>query len=87
MSIVQSILDDFDAATYLANQRLEQLKNVQFEPIMKRLYNDILHKGLRENFKYYFADFVRKGGTPPPPLGIFSGKKGVTDLGGTPLPP
>ena len=21
---------------------------------------------IRENFKYYFADFVRKGGTPPP---------------------
>ena len=42
---------------------------------------------LREDFKYYFADFVRKGGTPPPLTDFFSGKKGVTDLGGTPLPP
>ena len=41
---------------------------------------------VREGVKYYFADFVRKGGTPPP-LRIFFGKKGVTDLGGTPLPP
>ena len=23
-------------------------------------------QNLRENFKYYFADFVRKGGIPPP---------------------
>ena len=22
---------------------------------------------IREPFKYYFADFVRKGGAPPPP--------------------
>ena len=43
---------------------------------------------LREGVKYYFADFVRKGGTPPPPFtDFFSGKEGVTDLGGTPLPP
>ena len=41
---------------------------------------------LREGVKYYFADFVRKGGTPPF-TDFFSGKKGVTDLGGTPLPP
>ena len=42
---------------------------------------------IREDFKYYFADFVRKGGTPPPFTDFFSGKEGVTDLGGTPLPP
>ena len=42
---------------------------------------------LREDFKYYFADFVRKWGTPPPIYKKNSGKKGVTDLGGTPLPP
>ena len=41
---------------------------------------------IREGVKYYFADFVRKGGTPPPFTDFF-GKKGVTDLGGTPLPP
>ena len=41
---------------------------------------------LREASKYYFADFVRKGGTPPPFTDFFSGKKGVTDLGGTPPP-
>ena len=41
---------------------------------------------LREAVKYYFADFVRKWGTPPV-YGFFFGKKGVTDLGGTPLPP
>ena len=25
----------------------------------------IFNRKLREDFKYYFADFVRKGGTPP----------------------
>ena len=40
---------------------------------------------VRKDFKYYFADFVRKGGTPPPLRTKFSPKK-VTDLGGT-LPP
>ena len=39
--------------------------------------------GPREGVKYYFADFVRKGGTPPPLWTKFSPKK-VTDLGGTP---
>ena len=36
---------------------------------------------LREGVKYYFADFVRKGGTPLPSLfmDFFPGKKGVTD--------
>ena len=42
---------------------------------------------VRGNFKYYFVDFVRNGGTPPPfPDKIFS-KEGVTDLGDTPPPP
>ena len=36
--------------------------------------------------KYYFADFIRKWGTRPR-LQISFGKKGVTDLGGTPFPP
>ena len=40
---------------------------------------------LREDFKYYFADFVRKGGTPPFTDKIFAKKK-VTDLGGSPPP-
>ena len=39
---------------------------------------------LREDFKYYFADFVRKGGTPPPFTDKIFSKKKVTDLGGTP---
>ena len=39
------------------------------------------------NFKYYFGDFVRKGGTPPPFTDKIFGKKGVTDLGGTPPSP
>ena len=43
------------------------------------------HDALRGGVKYYFADFVRKGGTPPPFTDFFFGKKGVTDLGGTPL--
>ena len=34
-----------------------------------------LPKGLREDFKYYFADFVRKGGPPPPLRTKFSPKK------------
>ena len=41
---------------------------------------------LREEVKYYFADLIRKGGTPSP----FSDKnfsgEGVTDLGSTPSP-
>ena len=44
-------------------------------------------KSIREAVKYYFADFVRKWGYPSPVYGFFWGKKGVTDLGGTPLPP
>ena len=36
--------------------------------------------------KYYFADFVRKGGNPPPLMDFCFGKKGVTDLSGTTLP-
>ena len=39
---------------------------------------------LRERVKYYFADFVLKGGTRPPFTNFFPGKKGGTDLGGTP---
>ena len=42
---------------------------------------------LREVFKYYFADFVRKGGTPPPFTDKIFSKKKVTDLGVTPRPP
>ena len=41
---------------------------------------------VRENFKYYFADFVRKG-VPPPLYGQNFRKKKVTDLGGTPPSP
>ena len=41
---------------------------------------------LREDFKYYFADFVRKGGPPPPFTDKIFSKKKVTDLGGTPPP-
>ena len=43
--------------------------------------------GVREDIKYYFADFVRKGGTPPPFTDKIFSKKKVTDLGGTPPPP
>ena len=42
---------------------------------------------LREYVKYYFADFVRKGGTPPPFTDKIFAKKKVTDLGGTPPSP
>ena len=45
-----------------------------------------LQNVLREDFKYYFADFVRKGGIPPPLTDFFFDEKGVTDLGGTPPP-
>ena len=47
----------------------------------------ILHQWLRGDVKYYFADFVRNGGAPPPFTDKIFGKEGVTDLGGTPLPP
>ena len=38
---------------------------------------------LREAFKYYFADFFRKGGTPPL-YGIFLAKKELRNRGGPP---
>ena len=41
---------------------------------------------LRENFKYYFADFVRKGGSPPPLRTKFSPKKRLR-IRGVPPPP
>ena len=41
---------------------------------------------LREVVKYYFADFVRKGGSPPPLYGQNFCQQKVTDLGGTPPP-
>ena len=41
----------------------------------------------REDFKYYFADFVRKGGTPPPLRTKFSPKKRLRIWGVPPLPP
>ena len=47
----------------------------------------VLSIHIRENFKYYFADFVRKRGTPPPFTDKIFAKKKVTDLGGTPPPP
>ena len=46
-----------------------------------------LYAHFREDIKYYFADFVRKGVTPPPFTDKIFAKKKVTDLGGTPLPP
>ena len=39
-----------------------------------------------EPFKYYFADFVRKGGTPPP-LRIFFPAKKELRIWGVPPPP
>ena len=41
---------------------------------------------LREPFKYYFADFVRKGGTPPPLYGLFFRQKRSYGFGGYPPP-
>ena len=41
---------------------------------------------IKEVVKYYFADFVRKGGTPPPFTDKIFANKIVTDLGGTPPP-
>ena len=35
----------------------------------------VYEPSLREGVKYYFADFVRKGGTPLPPFTDFSPKK------------
>ena len=46
----------------------------------------VFRHGLRENFKYYFADFVRKGGTPPPLRTKFSPKKRLR-IWGVPPPP
>ena len=42
---------------------------------------------LREPFKYYFADFVRKGGGGTPQIrnSFFAGKKIRKGGGGTPL--
>ena len=43
-----------------------------------------LHTSNSEAFKYYFADFVRKGGTLPPFTDKIFGKKGVTEIWGNP---
>ena len=42
---------------------------------------------IREVVKYYFADFVRKGGTPPPLYGFFFRQGGSYGFGGYPPPP
>ena len=42
---------------------------------------------IREVVKYYFADFARKGGTPPPFTDKIFAKKKLRILGGTPAPP
>ena len=42
---------------------------------------------LREVVKYYFADFVRKGGTPPPLRTKFLPKKKLRIWGVPPPPP
>ena len=58
-----------------------------FTKILKRYWsyrNPI--RMLREDFKYYFADFVRKGGTPPPLRTKFSPKKRLR-IWGVPPPP
>ena len=61
---------------------------------LKTLQNTIAKQSLfwedfREGVKYYFADFVRKGGTPtPPPLyGFFFRQGGSYGFGGYPPPP
>ena len=38
---ISSILDDLESYYFVASQRSEQPKNVQLEPIVKRLNNDI----------------------------------------------
>ena len=45
----------------------------------------LVQVNLREDFKYYFADFVRKGGTPPLYGQNFLQKKGY-GFGGYPPP-
>ena len=42
--------------------------------------------GPREGVKYYFADFIRKGGTPPPFLDKIFAKKSYGFGGYSPLP-
>ena len=42
---------------------------------------------IREPSKYYFADFVRKGGTPPPLRIFFPAKKELRIWGVPPSPP
>ena len=41
---------------------------------------------LREDIKYYFADFVRKGDTPPPFTDKFVAKKNIGLRGYPPRP-
>ena len=51
------------------------------------MLKDECQMSIREDFKYYFADFVRKGGPPPPLYGQnFRQKKGY-GFGGYPPPP
>ena len=42
---------------------------------------------VRGDVKYYFADFVCKGGNPPPLYGLFFRQGGSYGFGGYPLPP
>ena len=44
------------------------------------------YPSLREGVKYYFADFVRKEGTPPPFTDFFR-QGGSYEFGGYPPPP
>ena len=52
-----------------------------------RICPPIIFTFIREPFKYYFADFVRKWANPPPPYGFFLAKKELQIRGVTPSPP
>ena len=54
--------------------------------VPSRQYAVLEKDPLREDVKYYFVDFVRKGGTPSPLQTKFLAEKELRIWGGTPPP-
>ena len=80
--------ESFKTDNFFDASRVLQLESsLQKETLHRSTFNDAT-ASLREDIKYYFADFDRKGGTPPPPLyGLFFRQKRNYGFGGYHPPP
>ena len=66
----------------------KKMKNMRYDNMtIYMIADDIIVENIREDFKYYFADFVCKGGTPHPLRTKFSPKKRLRIWGVPPFPP